>query len=191
MSKIKVIPNFAPEVFHRRAMDSVSDIKMPWALRPSTMWDGYVSPFNDGDAYESPQFIHPIYDDGKAVSGLSPMVDNMGWMLSAKEDVYTGQIHRSKINLNFPSPFIPKNGHYPPHVDLDGVKHIVALYYLNDSDGDTVFFENINGAAKEIMRVTPRANTMVCFDGAIFHSAEPPRNSPMRIVINTNYIQND
>lgn len=187
--KIKVIPNFAPDVFHRQVVDSLSNFNLPWALRPSTMWPGYVPPSVDTKAYESPQFIHPIYDDGRPVSNLTAMVDNMGWMLSAKEDVYTGKIHRSKVNLTFPVPHIPEDGHYMPHKDIDNTPHIVALYYVNDCDGDTVFFEEVGGQLREMMRVSPRANTMVCFDGNIYHAAEPPRKSPLRIVINTDYIQ--
>jgi hypothetical protein len=187
--KIKVIPNFAPEVFHRQVFEALSNFNLPWALRPSTMYPGYVPPAHDSNAYESPQFIHPVYDDGRPTSGLSSMIDNMGWMLSAREGVYTGKIHRSKVNLTCPAPHIPEGGHYMPHKDIDDVPHIVALYYVNDADGDTVFFEEMAGELREMMRVTPRANTMVCFDGNIFHAAEPPRKSPMRLVINTDYVQ--
>jgi hypothetical protein len=189
MKNIKVIPNFASETFHRQIVDSLSSFYLSWALRPSTMAPGYVPPENDPNAYESPQFIHPIIDDGRPVSNLAPMVENIGWALTAKEGIYTARIHRSKANLNICAPHIPESGHYMPHIDIDNVPHVVAIYYVNNSDGDTVFFDKSGDGLQELMRVTPKANTLVCFDGGIYHAAEPPRKSPMRIVVNTVFLK--
>ena len=64
-------------------------------------------------------------------------------------------------------------------------EHLVFIYYVNDSDGDTVFFDNEDN---EIFRQTPKRNTGVIFDGSILHSAET--SSQHRFIINYNFSAN-
>lgn len=66
------------------------------------------------------------------------------------------------------------------HVDLD-IHHYSFIYYVNDSDGDTVFFDNEDNIIKSY---TPKKNTVVFFDGTINHSSTTP--SQHRCIINTN-----
>lgn len=72
------------------------------------------------------------------------------------------------------------------HVDSD-VDHIVALYYPHNSDGETVFFDSMDGA-NEILRVTPERGTIVFFDGSIPHSSSNPIEHDVRITVNYNFI---
>ena len=65
--------------------------------------------------------------------------------------------------------------------------HKVFLFYINDSDGDTFFFNN-----KEIFkRITPKKNRLVIFDGNIKHAGTHPIKSEKRIVLNIDGIIND
>ncbi len=66
-----------------------------------------------------------------------------------------------------------------PHVDFH-YPHWVCLYYVNDSDGDTIFYDNNQN---EIKRTTPKKGRMVLFDGSIYHSASTPTIDD-RIIIN-------
>ena len=70
-----------------------------------------------------------------------------------------------------------------PHIDLDqGIEHIVALYYVCDSDGDTIIYneredqglESKSYTIKE--KVTPKQGRMVIFDGTLYHTAEQPKD---------------
>lgn len=70
--------------------------------------------------------------------------------------------------------------HYEPHVDMEKW-HKVLLYYVNDSDGDTVFFNKKDG--KIIERVSPKKGRLVAFDGNIYHAAGIPKNNH-RCVVN-------
>jgi len=58
--------------------------------------------------------------------------------------------------------------------------HLVVLYYVNDSDGDTVFFNKQNEIVKS---VSPKKGRVVAFDGSIYHGGGIPKKGP-RCAIN-------
>ena len=70
-----------------------------------------------------------------------------------------------------------------PHTDHD-IPHLVFLYYANDSDGDTIFYEQ--DQKTEITRVSPKKGRAVIFDGSIPHSGSTPTKNE-RIAININF----
>lgn len=99
---------------------------------------------------------------------------------------------RSFLQLPLDKDFIGE-GVDTPHIDLYE-PHWVFLYYVIDSDGDTIiydyksknkddipYFEDI----KEIKRITPKQGRVVVFDGAHWHTAEQPRKNK-RCIINFN-----
>ena len=75
-----------------------------------------------------------------------------------------------------------------PHIDLDeGIRHIVVLYYVKDSDGDTVIYnertESDTYTVKQ--KVTPKQGRVVIFDGGQYHTAQQAINS-VRCIVNYN-----
>lgn len=183
-----VLPDFAGSQFNLRLVKALTQGNLPWAYRTGTMWPGYALKARDPNAYDSPQLVHPLHDNGVPRSELCWAVDRLCGRLTEREGVYTENIHRSKINLNMPNPMIPEGGHYMPHVDMPVTPHTVALYYPIDSDGDTVFFVEVDGALEEVGRVTPVADTLIYFDGSMMHAAEPPRKMPVRFSLNITLI---
>jgi hypothetical protein len=75
---------------------------------------------------------------------------------------------------------------HTPHVDYD-FDHKTLLYYVNNSDGDTTFF-NDNDKTMPCLSVTPKSNLAVFFNGNILHSSSSPKNTSRRIAININII---
>jgi hypothetical protein len=73
--------------------------------------------------------------------------------------------------------------HYAPHTDLE-CEHLALIYYVNDSDGNTVFFDDKN---KIIESVTPKKGRIVLFDGHHLHAGGFPSNNP-RCIVNYNLI---
>lgn len=66
------------------------------------------------------------------------------------------------------------------HVDYN-FPHLVLLYYINSTDGDTIIYEN----DRIVERITPKRRRCVLFDGTLFHASSSSTASP-RIVLNTN-----
>jgi len=105
-----------------------------------------------------------------------------------KHNISYNKILRCRINVLT----MNKPGHHNlMHVDTP-IKHNVFLYYLNDSDGDTIFFNkkfgSDEGSMDIIETVSPKAGTGIVFDGSYFHSSTPPSDNLLRIVLNIDYV---
>lgn len=77
-----------------------------------------------------------------------------------------------------------------PHIDSEE-KHLVLLYYVNDSDGDTVLYKNKYNEQEDNemiadIKISPKAGRAVLFDGNIYHSFYYPNIYDVRSVINVN-----
>lgn len=103
-----------------------------------------------------------------------------------------------RAQLQLPVPSKEKYGsvHVDSHMDRP---YKVCLYYVNDTDGDTIIFnerstntttEDIkNGKLTERMRVSPKRGRMIIFDGDIYHCGSKP-SKDIRCVINYNIFVN-
>lgn len=96
-------------------------------------------------------------------------------------------LHRIKANMLLESLDQTPN---PPHIDICDEKHKVILMYMNDSDGDTIFYEDETGD-KILDKITPKRGRIVFFDGHHYHSSSPPIKTSRRMVININIINKE
>lgn len=95
---------------------------------------------------------------------------------------------RVKFNLLLKQDF---GDHYnQPHIDTPDPTYSI-VYYLNDSDGDTVFFnEKYSPEQKHpikltvMERITPKKNRAVIFESNRYHASCNPSISENRFVIN-------
>jgi hypothetical protein len=101
---------------------------------------------------------------------------------------------RIKTNLQTPLGSSQQNLPNMPHIDADIMENnfYTLIYYVNDSDGDTLIFkERFKGIPiKEFnlyKKITPKKGTIVMFPLTTFHSGSHPMNSKARIVINYNF----
>ena len=98
----------------------------------------------------------------------------------------TANVCRGRSFLQFP---LNLNTNEPdtPHVDMHR-NHFVILYYVVDSEGDTIIYnERWNNDIKpkkytEKQRVTPKQGRVVIFDGRLYHTAEQSINTTRCIV---------
>ena len=104
---------------------------------------------------------------------------------------------RIKYNMLLPNSKLIEGKNNVPHVDNNFTNSYSAIYFVNDSDGDTVIFNEkytkdttarLKNACTVKRRITPKKNRFVLFDGQYFHASTNPRDSEKRIVINFNMI---
>jgi len=93
-------------------------------------------------------------------------------------------ICRAHVTMHYPNPKkfgVPHNF----HIDQQ-FPHIVALYYINDADGDTIFCDE-HDHSKIIHRETPKRGKCVIFEGLhAYHASSSPTKN-IRMTLNINY----
>ena len=158
------------------------DCEFPWYLTKD------ITRANKGDSQKRPGFFHGYvsYNDNGLGDITSifheiflELIQNSCEKLNIREvDVYQG---RSFLQL----PLFSENPSVDtPHTDLDE-KHFVMLYYVCDSDGDTIIYNETEKSNNYTIKqkVTPKQGRVVLFDGSLYHTAEQPINN-LRCIVN-------
>lgn len=141
-----------------------------------------------------------VYKENDVVSPLLPSVAMLGHLgATAVEYQYKDILQaRAFIQLPLSKEFL-KTDVDLLHVDTD-LPHLVVLYYVIDSDGDTLLtdLEYKQGQAIQaglraqdhniIARVTPKQGSALIFNGKYYHTAEQPKYNA-RCCINLAMVQ--
>ena len=201
---MKSFEDVVPKKLFDHVVKKVCDHPLPFFYSKHTAYqldDMVVDQYN-GPCYSS--WAHLCYDADPQARHVSPINELIHSALLAafdkcNEDVK--QFYRIRIGLITAQ---PTNIIHMPHVDLR-FPHKTCLLYLNDSDGDTLLYEekydmrqqldtikyfikNYKDKEMNILhRSTPKANKMIFFNGDHYHSSSTPTNTPARFAININY----
>ena len=143
-------------------------------------------------------FQHILFDEGKSSTHfelLYPLVLS----ITSKNISKNNNLCRMRANLTLQNRDTHIE-HHLPHIDA-WHQHWVAIYYVNDSDGDTFIFneknENYDRGPQEIAkiqtneftvkkRIIPKKGKVVVFNGQHYHASSWPTVSKSRAVININ-----
>jgi hypothetical protein len=135
---------------------------------------GFSSLLFPGNEPQSPPLQHPrtVFEAAMKRCGLKPT-----------------QVFRIKANLLVRSADSERKP-FTPHVDMPR-PHTVLIYYVNDSDGDTVILDKTfpewqNAAV--LHSITPKKGRAVVFDGAHYHSGASPVRHDTRVVLNYDFV---
>jgi hypothetical protein len=145
----------------------------------------------DRNTIDSLQFVHYALLDGvpsEVFSLIRPMLYFVEERLSKKiSDVRRVKINCLTRNVNS----FTKDNYNIPHTDEPNPEFLSLIYYVNDSDGDTFFFneavgEAVNGVTIH-SRISPKMGRAVIFDSRRFHAGSNPIESQSRFVINITF----
>lgn len=205
INDVVVIDDFLSENDANFLENLATSTKVRWEFCKSSV-DNYPSTFSckiknsDLTFQENAQFVYPLVWDKQIksdqyISFLQPM-HKIHQLLG-----YNIDVHRMKLNF-LPCFTIRNNTFNSPHVDrFSEIPFFVLIYYVNDSDGGTILFNERSGldikdkAAIDLIPkeytikdiVQPKKNRAVLFSGDRFHCNQPPVTSNYRIVINYNF----
>ena len=163
--------------------DYFTDPKVPYRFYRSHIYHE-----DDKWSHAPMQMSHHLYESESDVASkhlpvINTLVSNLSKQFGKIE------LFRAKVNVTSPYPPMMKYQSQVPHIDLqydngDPVDHKVLLYYVNDSDGPTYFY---NEACELVDTVYPKPGRAVIFDGENVHAASNPVHAPFRIVINVDF----
>jgi hypothetical protein len=146
-------------------------------LNPSFPW--YYAPTTVPEKDNVPWFFHNFVEEGtgKFVSPYMNIPMNLMDLFMAGTGNKIDKIFRIRANLTFP--IVYQQEFSGRHVDQE-FPHYVILYYVNDSDGETIVINNHHNI------IPAKAGRFVLFDGNIEHCTRLVKESPHRIVFNFN-----
>lgn len=149
--------------------------------------------FNN-NVYDIPQFVHLFYINGNINSEHYKLVQPfIGELEKQTGKSYQDRLVRIKANLMYKREDYPDHGYCAPHCDCSDntgpVETESLIYYVNDSDGDTIIFNEVfdGNHINQLTiaeRITPKRGQSVLFNSTALHTGTPPKNHDFRIVIN-------
>jgi len=182
---MNMIENFVPKAYQDNIEGTLLNNNFPWYLHKSTVSEAYAGN-TEKDVVDRPQFVHIFNVNNEATSQYWPLLQPFGYFLMGKSNIDTSHVLRVKANLNLQDALFPQDKYFTPHIDCrDANKFLTAIYYVNDSDGDTLFFDKNKNIVK---RITPKKGTLVYFDGNELHAGQSPIKSQYRCLINFNFL---
>jgi hypothetical protein len=157
----------------------------PWYLNKSTVSATYQSKVIDKNTKDNQQFVHVFFNEKGICSNHFHLITPIIAMAEQKlEKSLWNKIVRVKANLVTKELDYPDDAYNTPHLDTDFPSETL-LYYVNDSDGDTLFFnESIESKELNVKHsVKPQKGSMILFDNTL-HAGKPPKSNNYRVVIN-------
>ena len=180
---MKIIDNYVSIEEQGYLYDYFTDPKVPYRFYRSHIYHE-----DDKWSHAPMQMSHHLYESESDVASkhlpvINTLVSNLSKQFGKIE------LFRAKVNVTSPYPPMMKYQSQVPHIDLqydngEPVDHKVLLYYVNDSDGPTYFY---NEACELVDTVYPKPGRAVIFDGENVHAASNPVHAPFRIVINVDF----
>lgn len=178
---MKIIDDVFPEVIQ----DYIEEL----VLRDSTFSWNFLDDvtFTEKNNKERVQsiagFVHMSVDDGKInpQSSVGVLMHVPMLMICDKFGLNISTLSRQRWGMYLPQPNPPL--HHNPHIDDQTRHHVVVLYYVNDSDGDTFFFDKNKNVTD---RVTPKKGRAILFDGKNYHASSSPTKN-VRVTLNLNF----
>lgn len=165
---MRIIDDFLDAELFRTISDDISSDEFPWYY-----WDNIS--LGDTNTLGKYGFNYWLIKEGQQPYELPETYYT--FLNELQVTVGSSEVIRSRIDMTLyrddPNPL-------EPHVDLT-YPHITTIYYVNDSDGDTVLYN------REMVHIEPRANRLLIFDGLTMHTGHTPMKQNRRILINTNF----
>ena len=203
--EILVIENVVPLSFQDAIIDRVQgDRHFPWFLlhrigHPDHYGPGTSPQYLDPNITDDVGFFHMAFD-GNDSSQHFDFFRCILEFFAEKTGIRIGNLLRIRLRYTHKGVNHDKNKYAAPHVDFNtGRPYNTLVYYVDNSDGDTIIFDKIFNPAEEtynpvfakplteLVRITPTKGTGLFFNGHRYHAGNFPINCSSRIVINFDF----
>lgn len=126
-------------------------------------------------------FTHNLFKENKIYSNVFNIFFDLTKEIFEKENIVIKSLFRLQVNLLLNININNDELNNAIHQDIDLPNYKSLVYYINDSDGDTIIFNDNKGILESI---SPIAGNYVIFNSNLFHMASIPKNHKKRMVIN-------
>lgn len=203
--EILIIHDLVPKSFQDAIVDRIQgDQHFPWFLlhkigHPDHYGKGINPNYSNPNITDDVGFFHMAFDG----DFISPHYDFFRTILeffTDKTNIQIGNILRVRLRYTHKGKDHDKHKYAAPHVDFNtGYPYNTLVYYVDDSDGDTVIFDKIFNPLEEeydpaftkplpeLLRHTPKKGTGLFFNGHRYHAGNYPVDFSSRIIINFDF----
>ena len=179
---MKIIDDVMPVVMQDQLREICIDPSFQWSFMPDSTYDKRREKIvEDMNKPSYPSMAHLAMDEYTPKTSIANLIAAHCLCLSDKADINPNFLYRMRFGLYLPIKNAPI--HNNMHVDMK-IPHTVVLYYVNDADGDTFFF---NKNRECVDKVTPKQGRAVVFDGLTLHASSMPSKN-YRISFNLGYV---
>ena len=172
---IEIHDNLIPTYLQDK-IEHIACSSMPWYYLKNIAEEN-SSIYAPGFGHE---FITADILNSPAKSEFSHLLNNILYIFAYQRGILINNIMMGRLFMHLPT-INPSRDEI--HTDVD-IPHLVCLYYVTDSDGETVLFENDKKTI--IKSVSPKKGRIVFFDGSIPHCSTKPSEST-RIIVNFDF----
>ena len=185
---IQIIDNVVSSRYQNDLEETFFSKDFPWCLNDS------ITGTDDSNHFG---LAHSIIKAREIRSHKLDYVLPLVFEIADKSNSDVSKIYAARAFMQVPRNCDDQHDHF--HVDVLQ-NHIVFLYYLNDSDGDTIilnkkctdsnqaFYGGEYTESDVLERVTPKKGRVVVFDGMHYHAAGIPKEN-YRAVLNFDMVK--
>lgn len=199
------IDNIVPTILQDEIIKTVQgDRHFPWFLlhrigHPDFFGENSTPSYLDPNITDDVGFYHMAYD-GEVASPYYDFFKTILYFFIEKTNIKVKNILRIRLRYTHKGYDHSSEKYAAPHVDFNtNQPYRTLIYYVNDSDGDTIIFDKkfnpqeeiynpiISESLKELLRYTPKKGSALFFNGHRFHAGNFPILNSSRIVINFDF----
>lgn len=141
----------------------------------------FTIPFDEASEIQFAAFSHIFYFNGQVNSGYFDDAYEIVDEICKQENLKIKKLHRIYANLYLNVHHDDEMKFNEIHHDSDNPNCKTILYYVNDSDGNTLFY---NDKKIVINEIKPAQGKYVLFDSTQLHGAGIPIKNKFRMVLN-------
>lgn len=173
--------NYQKDIYNK-----LTNITFPWYFMEDATIEKANTPANCTPCFAN-LLYHTDYEKNPEYDFFIPLVEKLKETTQAQNFNLLRVRAGFLLNTKYSLPSQPYR-HNTPHRDYDQ-DHYVAVYYVNETDGDTVVFREIEYAEKfyPLHKCMPEAGKLLLFNGWHYHSSTCPKMHTKRIAITINF----
>ena len=174
LDDIIIIDNIVPQILQDELESFHISPFFPWHYVKDTVSNVDYKFKKTDNTFETSFFNHLHFKNNQVNSNKCAEVKNIIRIQSNLTRNFTGykESNHSAIHGDWEQEVLPDSP----------TMFCSLLYYVNDSDGDTKFFDN---DYNQIQSVTPKKGRAVFFNSNLLHAGSNPIKNDVRIVVNS------
>lgn len=181
------IKDVVEKEYQEELYNLVTDINFDWHF----LEDATYEKAHELDS-STPSFGHLLYhneqETSKHYGNFKSLLDN----ILSKSNMSMTNLLRMRLGFLLNTKYVFPGMIYKyntPHVDYNQ-EHFTAVYYLNEADGETVIFHELEKKEKfhPMHRCMPEQGKVLIFNGKHYHASTCPKLFTKRIALTINFV---